>query len=181
MRRCKRRRNLALERLPAVVGAEIAWALATIAADAGRTTEAVAAAEAGYAVATRSFDAPQMRFNIADAHVSALLLSGRIGGRRRRGGAGAPAGGRPAGSGSIARCCSGGAGRARRRPPRHRVCAAGAGGAWGCPAPMPSAGDTGITSHGRLRSRCAGQLTRLPPRSPRSTRCDALFGSWTTS
>jgi DNA-binding CsgD family transcriptional regulator len=69
---------LALDDLPAVVGAEIAWVLAAIYADAGRTTEAVAVAAAGYAVATRSFDAPQMRFNIADAHVSALLLAGRV-------------------------------------------------------------------------------------------------------
>jgi len=72
-------RNLALDDLPAVVGAEIAWVLAVIAADAGRTGEAVAVAEAGYTAATRSFDAPHMRFNIADAHISALLLSGRIG------------------------------------------------------------------------------------------------------
>ncbi|MGO9033037.1 LuxR C-terminal-related transcriptional regulator [Mycobacterium sp.] len=71
--------GLALDDLPAVVGAEIAWVLATIAADAGRTAEAVAVADAGYANATRSFDAPHMRFNIADAHISALLLSGRIG------------------------------------------------------------------------------------------------------
>jgi DNA-binding CsgD family transcriptional regulator len=70
-------KNLALDDLP-VVGAEIAWALAQIYADAGRVTEAVAVAEAGYAVATRSLDAPHMRFNIADAHVSALLLSGRV-------------------------------------------------------------------------------------------------------
>jgi DNA-binding CsgD family transcriptional regulator len=72
-------KDLALDNLPAVVDAEIAWALAVIAADAGRTTDAVAIAEAGYTGATRSFDAPQMRFNIADAHVSALLLSGQIG------------------------------------------------------------------------------------------------------
>ncbi len=52
--------------------------LAVISGDAGRTTEAVAVADAGYTVATRSFDAPQMRFNIADAHVSALLLAGRV-------------------------------------------------------------------------------------------------------
>src|ERR1700722_105118 len=71
--------TLALDDLPAVVGAEIAWVLATIAADAGRTAEAVAVADAGYGAATRSFDAPHMRFNIADAHISALLLSGRIG------------------------------------------------------------------------------------------------------
>jgi DNA-binding CsgD family transcriptional regulator len=71
--------GLALDDLPAVVGAEIAWVLATIFADAGRTAEAVAAAEAGYTAAARAFDAPQMRFNIADSHVSALLLAGRIG------------------------------------------------------------------------------------------------------
>ena len=71
-------RNLALDDLPAVVGAEIAWVLAVIAGDAGRTGEAVAVADAGYTAATRSFDAPHMRFNIADAHISALLLSGRI-------------------------------------------------------------------------------------------------------
>jgi DNA-binding CsgD family transcriptional regulator len=72
-------KHLALEDLPAVVGAEIAWTLAAISADAGRTTEAATIADTGYAVATRSFDAPQMRFNIADAHVSALLLSGQVG------------------------------------------------------------------------------------------------------
>ena len=71
-------KSLVLEQLPAVVGAETAWALAAIAADAGRTTEAVAIADAGYSAASRSFDSPHMRFNIADAHVSALLLSGRI-------------------------------------------------------------------------------------------------------
>ena len=70
-------KNLALEDIP-VVGAEIAWVLAQIYADAGRATEAVAAADAGYAVATRSLDAPHMRFNIADAEVSALLLSGQV-------------------------------------------------------------------------------------------------------
>ena len=70
-------KNLALEDIP-VVGAEIAWALSQIFADAGRTTEAIGAAEAGYDVATRTLDAPHMRFNIADAHVGALLLAGRV-------------------------------------------------------------------------------------------------------
>ena len=70
-------KNLALEDLP-VVGAEIAWALAQISADAGRTAEAVAAADAGHTVATRALDAPHMRFNIADAEVSALLLAGQV-------------------------------------------------------------------------------------------------------
>ena len=72
-------KDLALDDLPAVVDAEIAWVLAAIAADAGRTAEAVAVADTGYTGATRSFDAPHMRFNIADAHISALLLSGRVG------------------------------------------------------------------------------------------------------
>lgn len=71
-------KKLALDELPPVVGAEIAWVLAAIAADAGRTTEAVTVADAGYSVAARSFDAPHMRFNIVDAHVNALLLAGRI-------------------------------------------------------------------------------------------------------
>jgi DNA-binding CsgD family transcriptional regulator len=70
-------KTLALEDIP-VVGAEIAWALAQISADGGRTTEAVAAADAGYSVATRTLDAPHVRFNIADAEVGALLLSGQI-------------------------------------------------------------------------------------------------------
>ena len=71
-------KDLALDDLPEVVGAEIASVFAVISGDAGRTTEAVAVADAGYTVATRSLDAPQMRFNIADAHVSALLLAGRV-------------------------------------------------------------------------------------------------------
>jgi DNA-binding CsgD family transcriptional regulator len=70
-------KNIALDALP-VVGAEIAWALAQIFGDAGRTTEAISVAQAGYTVATRCLDAPHMRFNIADAEVGALLLSGQI-------------------------------------------------------------------------------------------------------
>ena len=70
-------KNLALADIP-VVGAEIAWALAQISADAGCTTEAVADANAGYVVATRTLDAPHMRFNIADAEVGALLLAGQV-------------------------------------------------------------------------------------------------------
>jgi DNA-binding CsgD family transcriptional regulator len=70
--------NLALNDLPAVVSAEIAWALAVMYGDAGRTAEAVDAANAGYAEAALSLDAPQMRFNIVDAHVGALLMSGRV-------------------------------------------------------------------------------------------------------
>ena len=72
-------KNLVLEGLPPVVGTETAWALTAISADAGRAAEAAAIAETGYTVATRCLDAPHMRFNVADAHLSALLLSGRIG------------------------------------------------------------------------------------------------------
>lgn len=71
-------KGLVLEDLPAVAGAETAWALAVISADAGQTANAVAVANTGYAVALRSFDSPQMRFNIGDAHVDALLLAGQI-------------------------------------------------------------------------------------------------------
>jgi DNA-binding CsgD family transcriptional regulator/tetratricopeptide (TPR) repeat protein len=70
--------ELVLADLPPVVGAEIGWALTVVAGEAGQTTEAVAHAETGYQAATRRFDAPQMRFNIADAHLTALLLAGRV-------------------------------------------------------------------------------------------------------
>lgn len=70
--------ELVLDDLPPVVGAEIAWALTVVSGEAGRVSEAEAHADAGYRAATRRFDAPQMRFNIADAHLSALLLAGRI-------------------------------------------------------------------------------------------------------
>ncbi len=71
-------KNLALDNLPPIVGTETAWALAAISADAGHAAEAVDIAETGYTIATRCLDAPHMTFNIADAHLSALLLSGRI-------------------------------------------------------------------------------------------------------
>jgi len=71
-------KSLVLEDLPAVAGAETAWALAVTYADTGQTTKAVAVAKTGYAVASRFFDSPPMRFNIIDAHVSALLLAGQM-------------------------------------------------------------------------------------------------------
>jgi DNA-binding CsgD family transcriptional regulator len=74
----KASKSLVLEELPAVAGAETVWALAVMLADAGHTAEAVAVVNTGYAVASRFLDSPQMRFNIADAHVSALLLAGQI-------------------------------------------------------------------------------------------------------
>jgi DNA-binding CsgD family transcriptional regulator len=71
-------KSLVLEDLPAVAGAETAWVLAVMLADTGQTAEAVAVANTGYAVASRFFDSPHMRFNIIDAHVSALLLAGQV-------------------------------------------------------------------------------------------------------
>lgn len=71
-------KSLRLQDLPPVVGAEVAWVLATIAADAGRAEDAVAISTTGYAVAQRSLDAPHMRLNIADAQVSAFLLAGQV-------------------------------------------------------------------------------------------------------
>ena len=94
-------------------------------ADAGHTSDAVAIADAGYTVATRCFDAPHMRFNIADAHVGALLLSGRVADalevaeRERQQAADLP------GRGPVSRCCRRGSGRPWCRPPRHRMFAAG--------------------------------------------------------
>ena len=70
--------RLVTDELPGVVGAEIAWVRTAIFAEAGRTTDAVAAARTGYTAVARFFDAPQLRFNIADAHLSALLLAGRV-------------------------------------------------------------------------------------------------------
>jgi DNA-binding CsgD family transcriptional regulator len=71
-------KKLVLDDLPPVVGAEVAFVLTATFGEAGRTTEAVTVAEAGYTAAARAFDAPHMRFNIADAHVGALMLAGRL-------------------------------------------------------------------------------------------------------
>jgi DNA-binding CsgD family transcriptional regulator len=65
--------NFAWDQLPDVVAARMtAWAMTVAAGDAGRTREAVAAAQAGYPVPIRSF------VIITDAESSALLLSGQI-------------------------------------------------------------------------------------------------------
>lgn len=64
--------------LPAIVGAVTSWAVATSCGDSGRTEEAVTAARVGYGIADGSFDAAHTRFVIADAHIDALLLAGRI-------------------------------------------------------------------------------------------------------
>ncbi|OBG88502.1 helix-turn-helix transcriptional regulator [Mycobacterium sp. E802] len=70
--------GLDLAALPAIVGAVTAWAVATSYGHAGCTDEAVTAVRAGYRIADSSFDAAHTRFVIADAHIDALLLAGRI-------------------------------------------------------------------------------------------------------
>jgi DNA-binding CsgD family transcriptional regulator len=71
-------KNFALDQLPDIVGALPAMTMAIAVGDAGRTSEAVAAAEAGYAVVTRSMDGAHMRSGVADAHVRALLQAGGV-------------------------------------------------------------------------------------------------------
>jgi DNA-binding CsgD family transcriptional regulator/tetratricopeptide (TPR) repeat protein len=65
--------ELDLDRLPDMVAARVrSWALTVARGEVGRVTEAIAAAQAGYPVPIRSF------VIISDAHVTALLLSGRV-------------------------------------------------------------------------------------------------------
>ena len=71
-------KDLVVEQLPGVVGAELPWAMVLSAGETGRGTDAIAAANAGYVIANRSFDAAYMGLAIADAHVTALLLCGQI-------------------------------------------------------------------------------------------------------
>jgi DNA-binding CsgD family transcriptional regulator len=74
----KSSQGLDLNELPAVVGAQTAALIAVASGDVGRTTDAVAAADAGYAIVDSSFDAENVRFVVADGHVGALLKSGWI-------------------------------------------------------------------------------------------------------
>jgi DNA-binding CsgD family transcriptional regulator len=70
-------KEFAWDQLPDILIARLtAWALTVAAGDAGRTTDAVVAAEAGYPVPIRSF------VIITDGHTSALLLAGEIAGTR---------------------------------------------------------------------------------------------------
>ena len=175
-------KSLVLEELPAVAGAETAWALAVMYADAGQTAKAVAVANTGYAVASRFFDSPHMRFNIADAHVSALLLAGQmadgfeVAQRVYEQGAEMPGAAHLLGT-AIAGRAALFAGRldsacalvGNRQRPRCRR------------RGMPWAGDTGITSHTPPRWRCGARPTRRPRCSPRSTTSDGHFACWITS
>lgn len=65
-------KNVVPEQLSDVALRFTAWARTVAAGDAGRTSEAAAAASAGYPVAVRGF------VIITDAHVGALLLAGQI-------------------------------------------------------------------------------------------------------
>jgi DNA-binding CsgD family transcriptional regulator len=71
-------KSFVLDELPDVISTAVAWAIAVASGEAGRPTEAVAAANKAYGVMTRSPDAAHMRYVIADGHIGALLLAGRI-------------------------------------------------------------------------------------------------------
>jgi DNA-binding CsgD family transcriptional regulator len=71
-------RRFALDQLPDAAGALPAMMLVIALGDIGRTSEAVGAAEDGYAAVSRSLDASGMRSGIAYAHTRAMVLAGRI-------------------------------------------------------------------------------------------------------
>ncbi|HEX2285079.1 MAG TPA: LuxR C-terminal-related transcriptional regulator [Mycobacterium sp.] len=72
-------KNLRLDELPEFVAEMTARAIVYASGDAGRTSEAVAAAHTGYISAHRAFDAAHLRLVIADGHIGALLQSGLTG------------------------------------------------------------------------------------------------------
>ena len=174
-------KSLVLDDLPPIVGAEMAWALASIHGDAGRTAEAVAVAEAGYEIAIRCSDAPHMRFNIADC---ACRCAGAGGSNQRGGGGG--------GMGAAAkprtyrgrRTCWGRRSQVVRRWARggwmrRALCWNGRRGRCRRRA-MSRVGGIGTESRVRRRWRCrAGGTMRLRCWKS-SKRCDARSGSWTT-
>jgi DNA-binding CsgD family transcriptional regulator len=65
-------RRVVFSDLPDAAARMSAWAMTVAAGDAGRATEAVAAAEAGYPIAIRGY------LVICDAHANALVLAGQI-------------------------------------------------------------------------------------------------------
>jgi DNA-binding CsgD family transcriptional regulator len=71
-------KSVALEQLPDIVGATPAIFLVMALGQAGRTSEAEIAAQAGYTRMDRSLDSTGIRCCIADALVRALLLGGRV-------------------------------------------------------------------------------------------------------
>lgn len=173
-------KSLALDELPGVVGAEIAWVLATIFADAGRATEAVASAEAGYRAMARSFDAPHMRFNIADSHASALLLAGRVAEaldvveRVRRQSADMPGAAHLLGA-AVAGRAAVGAGQLQSAVALldHATVGLSATHALGWGYRYRISRVTALA--------ISGSIGRPPMRWPPLTNSDALFGRWTTS
>jgi DNA-binding CsgD family transcriptional regulator len=72
-------RNFVLDELPDVVCGETASAMVGAFGANGRVTDALSAADSGFARAARSFDAPYMRSIITEMLVGALVLSGQIG------------------------------------------------------------------------------------------------------
>ena len=158
-------KSLALEELPELVGAETAWALRSMSADAGRPRSR-AAAQAGYAVATRLFDAPHL-VNIADAHVGALLLAGRVEDASRWPNAGCR---RPTVRAhlNLLGCRGRGPGRARCRPTSTRPAHSWSGGRWRCPPAQGLGWWYRYQIPLRLRWPCAVRPVRPQPRWPRS-------------
>jgi DNA-binding CsgD family transcriptional regulator len=70
--------EIAWDRLPDAAGTNAAWAIALSSGHAGRTTEALNAADAGSAIASRVADSAFTRFSLIDVRVGALLQSGRV-------------------------------------------------------------------------------------------------------
>jgi DNA-binding CsgD family transcriptional regulator len=64
--------RITADQLPDGAARMTAWAITVALGEAGRATEAVVAAEAGYSMAFRGF------LVVTDAHASALMLSGRV-------------------------------------------------------------------------------------------------------
>jgi len=72
-------RDLTFDQLPALAGAAVAWGITLSAGDAGRTSQAVAAAQTGSRIAARAFEAAPLRYTIIDNQVGAMVQSGAIG------------------------------------------------------------------------------------------------------
>ena len=170
-------KSLALTDIP-VVGAEIAWVLAQISADAGGTDEAIDIAEAGYDVATRTLDAPaheiQHRRRAHQCSASGRPCFGRARGGRpdsrtsRR---------TPRRSRVAWRCCCRSR-RSRRGRSANGVRVAGSGRRRGCRRRMRAGGDTATESPMRLHLPSEARATRPRPRCVGSTAWRASFDSW---
>ena len=185
--------NLAWDQLPDFVAAWTALAIAVASGDAGRTSEAIAAAHTGYVRAGRSFNAADMRFLIADAHVHALVLSGRVeeawaaAERLRQQTADLPSGeaGRQLFSAATAGHAALAAGRLHTacsllEPVVTLLSAAGRAVARGGRDQFPRI-PLPVAAH-RRAGRAGLDSMRRPPRLPRSSGRDIpVYGTWTTS